>query len=257
MPATAHRLFVPPALRRAGREFQAQRPALAWGGVWGAEKRATWQGPWMPRALSATQGGRGGGQAWPLPWQRAFRPIPACFPPGLGPAGRGCAPGRRRGFAGAFVRAGEVRFCGLFLRSFTGLRRACWLGCGGALPDGCVNLAFRICLSNQQIARSARGCCEVRYQNRKNLWISAAWKGFARAGCGLGVGRVWAGCEMDAGHCAGAENKPPPCVALLPKSAPGAFAGRAGIASQPWPCAAPFSFASGYKILLIKSANIL
>ena len=153
---------------------------------------------------------------------------------------------RRRGFAGAFVRAGEVRFCGLFLRSFTGSRRACWLGCGGALPDGCVNLAFRICLSNKQIARSARGCCEVRYQNRKNLWISAAWKGFARAGC-----------EMDAGHCAGAENEPPPCVALLPKSAPGAFAGRAGIASQPLPCAAPFSFASGYKILLIKSANIL
>ena len=75
MPATAHRLFVPPALRRAGREFQAQRPALAWGGVWGAEKRATWQGPWMPRALSATQGGRGGGQAWPLPWQCAFRPV--------------------------------------------------------------------------------------------------------------------------------------------------------------------------------------
>ena len=60
---------------------------------------------------------------------------------------------RRRGFAGAFVRAGEVRFCGLFLRSFAGSRRACWLGCGGTLPDGCVNLAFRICLSNQQIAR--------------------------------------------------------------------------------------------------------
>ena len=159
---------------------------------------------------------------------------------------------RRRGFAGAFVRAGEVRFCGLFLRSFTGSRRACWLGCGGALPDGCVNLAFRICLSNQQIARSARGCCEVRYQNRKNLWISAVWKGFARAGCGLGVGRVWDGCGA-------LRWRGKRAAALRGASAEkhaGGFCRASWHRLQPWPCAAPFAFASGYKILLIQSANI-
>ena len=142
----------------------------------------------MPRALSATQGGRGGGQAWPLPWQCAFRPVfRSAFRFAFWPASaaRVCRGFRSRG-GGALLRPLFALFYRFAPRLLVGMRGrlAGWLreSCVPNLPIKSANRPQRpwMLRSVLSIQEKSVDKCRVEWLFEGRMWVGCGalrWRG--------------------------------------------------------------------------------